>query len=157
VTHSSCLILRVCDGPVVLHALLQQQHGAAKEGRGTLWNGAAVSFSDGRLVVEGYPIPRGALGASLHTRRLRERGGGSATSAAERRHWEVCASSECGLTRAFASPLVACTQFAWDDTDHIPDAATTRQAPTSISNPICRTSLLHPGGGGTQRWQPALR
>jgi hypothetical protein len=41
-----------------------------------LWNGAAVSFSDGRLVVEGYPIPRGALDASLHTRRLRKRGGG---------------------------------------------------------------------------------
>jgi hypothetical protein len=41
-----------------------------------LWNGAAVSFSDGRLEVEGYPIPRGALVASLHTRCLRERGGG---------------------------------------------------------------------------------
>jgi hypothetical protein len=37
---------------------------------------AAVSFSNGRLVEEGYPIPRGALDASLHTRRLRERGGG---------------------------------------------------------------------------------
>jgi hypothetical protein len=47
-----------------------------------LWNGAAVSF--GRLVVEGYTIPRGALDASLQTRRLHERGGGgSATSTAE--------------------------------------------------------------------------
>jgi hypothetical protein len=41
-----------------------------------LWNGAAVSFNNGKLVVEGYPIPRGALEASLYTRRLRESGGG---------------------------------------------------------------------------------
>jgi hypothetical protein len=40
-----------------------------------LWNGASVSFSNGRLVVEGYPIPRGALDASLQTRLLCERGG----------------------------------------------------------------------------------
>jgi hypothetical protein len=120
-----------------------------------LWNDAALSFSDDRLVVEGYPIPRGALDASLHTRRLRKRGGGSAIRAAERKHWEGCASSECGLTPAFASPLVACTQFAWDDTDHIQDTATSRQAPTSI--PVCRTSLLHPGGSVTKQWQPALR
>jgi hypothetical protein len=40
------------------------------------WNGAAVSLSVGRLVVEGYPIPRGALDTSLHTRRLCKRGGG---------------------------------------------------------------------------------
>jgi hypothetical protein len=148
-------MIRVCDGPVVLHALLQQQHEAARGVGALLWNGAALSFSDSRLVVEGFPIPRGALDASLHTHHLRKRGGGSATNAAERRHWEGCASSECGLTRAFASPLVACTQFAWDDTDHIPDTTTSRQAPTSI--PVCRTSLLHPGGSVTKQWQPALR
>jgi hypothetical protein len=45
-----------------------------------LWNGAAVSFSDGRLVVEGYPIPREALVASQHTRRKKREGGGGATS-----------------------------------------------------------------------------
>jgi hypothetical protein len=82
-------------------------------------------------------------------------GGESATSAAERRHWEGCASSECGLTRAFASPLVACKQFASDDTDHIPGTATSRQAPSSI--PLRRGSLLHPGGSGTQQWQLGLR
>jgi hypothetical protein len=52
---------------------------AARSSQGGLgalhWNGAAVSFIDGRLVVKGYPIPREALDASLHTRRLCEIGG----------------------------------------------------------------------------------
>jgi hypothetical protein len=69
-------MIRVCDGPAVLHALLQQQHRQPGGVGALLWNGAAVSFSDGRLEVEGYLIPRGALDARLHTRRLREREGG---------------------------------------------------------------------------------
>jgi hypothetical protein len=54
------------------HSSMEQPGGIGA----LLWNGAAVFFSDGRLVVEGYPLPRGELDASLLTRRLRDRGGG---------------------------------------------------------------------------------
>jgi hypothetical protein len=54
-----------------IHSSMEQTGGV----RALHWNGATVSFSDGRLVAEGYPILSETLDASLHTRRLRKRGG----------------------------------------------------------------------------------
>jgi hypothetical protein len=144
VTRSSWLMIRLCN------AFLPQQHGAARGVRGTALE-RCCSLSDSILVVKGYPTPREALVASLHTRSLRGRWEG-ATSAAERRHWEGCASSDCGLS--FASPFVACTHFAYDDTNHIPGTAASRQATTSYSN--SQNIPTSPGGSVTQQWQPAL-
>jgi hypothetical protein len=48
-------MIKVCDGPVVLHAVLPEQHRAAGEIRGTHGNVAAFSSSDDRLEIEGYP------------------------------------------------------------------------------------------------------
>jgi hypothetical protein len=118
-----------------------------------LWNGAAASFGDGGLAVEGYPTPRGALDASLHTRRLRERGEGVSQAPQNADIGRDVLPQNVGC-QSFRISL-ACSQFASDDTGHIPDTATSRQAPTSI--PVCRTSLLHPGGSVTQEWQPALK
>jgi hypothetical protein len=54
------------------HRSMEQSEGVGA----LLWNGAAVSFSDGRLVVEGYPKPSGALVACvLHPSPLQTRGG----------------------------------------------------------------------------------
>jgi hypothetical protein len=76
--------IRVCEGPEVLHAVLLQQHGAFGGVGALLGNGAAFSPSDSRLVVEGYPIPRAPMDASLHPPCLRDMSWGSATSAAKR-------------------------------------------------------------------------
>jgi hypothetical protein len=68
-TRSSWLMIRMCDGPLVLHAVLPKQQGAARGVRGTE-SERCCCFSDGRMVAEGYPIPRGALEAILHASRL---------------------------------------------------------------------------------------
>jgi hypothetical protein len=44
---------------------------------------ATVYSSDSRLVVEGYPTLRSALGNTLHTFRFRDKSGKSVTNAAE--------------------------------------------------------------------------
>jgi hypothetical protein len=101
------------------------------------WNGVAVSFSDGRLEVDGYPIPREALVASLHTRRPRKTRG------------ESQAPQNAGIGRDVLPQNVGChvlSHLIWWHVQSLPDTAASRQAPTST--PIRRTSLLHPGGSG---------
>jgi hypothetical protein len=116
VQRQSWLMIRVCDGPVVLHAVLPQQHGALR-GVGALhWNGAAVSFSDGRQIVEGYPILQPACIPVAFTKEL----GACHKGRRTRKHLEGCASSKCVLPHAVTPPLVASTQCALVDTDHIP-------------------------------------
>jgi hypothetical protein len=60
--------------------------------------------------------------------------------------------------QAVASPSMAQTQCASDDTDHTPDTAAPRQGQAPTSVPIRRTSLLNPGvRRAEQQWQLALR
>jgi hypothetical protein len=111
------------DGLSILYVVHAQQHGASRGGLGALHCNVAACrlLVDGRLLVEGYPIPRAALGTGLHTPRLCEGSEGSATNTAEPlaltgmcflRMWAAacCRSTFCDIVR-----LV--------DTDHTPDAA----------------------------------
>jgi hypothetical protein len=98
-------------------------HSSMKQpgGVGALhWNGAPFFFSDGRLVVENYPIPCEALDASLHTRGFGERVGGVPQVPQNQQALGGMCFLKCGLPLAVASPLVACTltvaQFASADT-----------------------------------------
>jgi hypothetical protein len=135
-------MIRACDGPVVLHAVLPQQHGASGGVGAQHRNVAAFSSSAGRLVVEGYPIsephwmvPRAALDASLHPPGLPDKSGGSATNTAQPAGiGRDVLPQNVRLPRAVASPFVARMQCASVGADHIPDTATSRQAPSSSSS-----------------------
>jgi hypothetical protein len=116
------------------------------------WNGAAVSFSDGRLVAEGCPIPREALDATLHTRRLRERGGGSATTAAE----------PAGIGRDILPQNVDCCVLSHLLWWHVHSSArmtliTYQAQQLPVRPPPLFLFAVHPGSSISQQWQPALR
>jgi hypothetical protein len=79
-TCSSLLMIRVCDG---MWSSMMYFHSSMKQPGGAGALHCCFSSSDSRLVVESYLKPRDALDASLHTRRVRVKSGGSATRAAE--------------------------------------------------------------------------